>query len=75
MGGFNRKPSIIMTGSRKYNPFTVTWLPAVLATRGGEIEKTIGRKCLHVNVCVCVREWRVISLTSICIPVHLKKHL
>lgn len=54
--GIHTRPSIIMTGSRKYNPFTVTWLPAVLATRGRKIEKMMGRERACVHVCVHVLE-------------------
>lgn len=43
--GINTRPSIIMTGSRKCSPFTVTWLPAVLAARGRKI-KMIARACV-----------------------------
>lgn len=57
-GGIHTRPSIIMTGSRKYNPFTVTWLPAVLASRRGKTEKMIGRVgayvCVRIYICICV---------------------
>lgn len=52
--GIHTRPSIIMTGSRKYNPFTVTWLPAVLATKRGKREKMIGSACVCVRMCVFI---------------------
>lgn len=50
--GIHTRPSIIMTGSRKYNPLPVTWLPAVLATRrrtirGDDRERTCTGEYLH----------------------------
>lgn len=70
-GGIHTRPSIIMTGSRKYNPFTVTWLPAVLACRRRKTEKMIGSVGAYVCVGVCIKIYVHTTQTYMCLAVSL----
>lgn len=66
--GIHTTQSIIMTGSRKYNPFTVTWLPAVLATKKRKIKKMIESLYMCVLGCVSVLKYTclIVSLDGKC---------